>query len=123
MSSSTQPASSTQLAFGGGPISLVPTLKAYPVLESLYQTLKPFLSLEELLPTDAGMRESLALQILYKLDVLVSLPQFFLLESSLQILTFLYLLDGRVYGPTGGSKQRPPRLSSRAFFRSRSTST
>jgi hypothetical protein len=56
-------------------MSLIPTLKAYPVLELLYKTLQDFLNLSESLPTDPDMQESLALQILYKLDVLVSQTQ------------------------------------------------
>jgi hypothetical protein len=75
MSSSAQPASSTQPASGGGIMSSIPTLNAYPVLELLYKTLQDFLDLSEPLPTDPDMRESLALQILYKLDVLVSRTQ------------------------------------------------
>ena len=72
MSSSAQPSSSTQPAPVGGVVGPTPTLAAYPVLESLFNTLKPYLDLSRPLPTDAGMKEALAMQILCKLEVLVS---------------------------------------------------
>jgi hypothetical protein len=83
MSSSTQPAPSTQPTFGGGGVATsTPRLVLYPVLELLHMTLRSFLDLSEPLPTDPDMRESLGMQILCKLDALVSQTQLFLLPLS-----------------------------------------
>ena len=97
MSASTSAAASAPAAS-----SHVPTLRLYPVLGSLFVSLRPYLNKRSPLPTDDSERTMIATQIMTRSSALVSL-----LNSAIsQVFTSpLVIAECRLGGPSGRRKR------------------